>query len=158
MKIKIKEITIIVVIACVIAVFYNSFSIAGVSYLYKQEKEYNGAIVSLEEARDMVDNSDILFIDARPVTSYKVAHLPGAINVPYNSKDIDARVSDLDKDQSIVVYCYSKRCNMARLLGSKLSQLGFKRVALFDDGISVWQKHKYPIESSIANADDKAKN
>lgn len=149
MKVNFKEVSIIIAVACIMAVVYNSFSIAGVSYIYKQEKVFNGTVISVKQAKDMVEDSDILFIDARSESSYKVAHLPRSLNVPYNSKDLDKLISGISKDQNIVVYCYSKRCNMARMLAAKLSTLEFTHVAVFDDGISEWTKNKLPVESSI---------
>jgi rhodanese-related sulfurtransferase len=154
MKINFKEIAVIFVISIVSAFFYNSYLVAGIPYVYEQEKVADGSVVSLAQAKEMIDNPEIIFIDSRPITSYKVAHLPGAINVPYNSPQVEKLMSDIKKDQSIVIYCYSRRCNMARLLASKLHQMAYTNVAVFDEGISVWQKHKYPVESAISKEEE----
>jgi phage shock protein E len=63
-------------------------------------------VISLEELKAKLDRGDhFVLVEALPEEAYREAHLPGAINIPYD------RVHDLavkrlpDKDVAIVVYC-----------------------------------------------------
>src|SRR5258708_25585173 len=59
--------------------------------------------ISLENAKKGFDDGTAIFIDARPEDTYRDEHLKGAINVI--SDTLKAKLKDLPKDKTIVVYC-----------------------------------------------------
>lgn len=148
MKFYKTEVLKILAIAVLSAVLFNSLSATGIGFIYKPVQFKHKKMVSLEETKKIFDEKSALFIDARPAVNYKHGHIPGAINVPFNSKDKEKLMADISKDQSIIVYCYSERCNQARLLHASITKLGYTNSALFAGGIMEWTKAKYPVEKS----------
>ena len=148
MYIKIKEISLVILLSVVTAVLFNSISAKSVDYIFKHPVIKNKSIISLYEAKKIFDEKRALFIDARPEAQYKRDHIPSAINIPYNSNKKEELTSEISKDKNIIVYCFSKRCNQARRLSDALIKIGFKQVALFEEGIIAWQKAKYPVEKN----------
>jgi rhodanese-related sulfurtransferase len=145
MKISFKEIAIILLLAIISGTVFNSVSASGVEYIYRAPAITNNTIISLYEMKNIVEKKAALVIDARPKSQFTRGHLPGANNVPYNAKNKEELMDGIGFDEAIVVYCYSKRCNQARRLADALKKLGYKRVALFEDGIVEWKKAKYPV-------------
>lgn len=43
-------------------------------------------------------------VEVLPPDDYDWAHLPGAVNLPL--KELDARASELDRSQPVIVYCH----------------------------------------------------
>lgn len=146
MKFYKSEVFKILGIAVLSAVLFNSFSSASVEYIYTPSQDDGKHNVSLEEAKKLYESKEAIFLDARPVPVYHRGHIPGAISVPYNSKEMEKLIADISKDQHIVVYCYSSRCNQARILDKKVRELGYENVSIFEGGIKEWTKVQYPME------------
>jgi rhodanese-related sulfurtransferase len=147
MHINFKEILIILFLAIISGTIFNSVSASGVEYIYQAPTINNNSIISLYEMKSIVEKKAALVIDARPKSQFIRSHLPTASNVPYNANNKKELMTGIGFDEAIVVYCYSKRCNQARRLADALKKLGYKRVALFEDGIVEWKKAKYPVET-----------
>lgn len=60
--------------------------------------------IGLDEIHGLLDEGAQL-VEVLPPREYEEEHLPGAMNIPLKSLDADA-VSQLDKNRSIVVYCW----------------------------------------------------
>jgi rhodanese-related sulfurtransferase len=144
---KIKGIIITAVLTVFSGFLFNTISASGISYTYKKEPLENNKVLSLNETKKIHDNQSALFIDARPKPAYLRKHIANAINVSYRSHEKEKLMNGIAKDENIVVYCYSKRCSQARILQRELIKLGYNHVALFEEGISVWEKSNYPVES-----------
>jgi rhodanese-related sulfurtransferase len=83
------------------------------------------APVSPSEALDRIaDGADV--IDVRTAEEFDAGHLDGAVNLDVQEPDFEARVSELSRDESYVVYCASGR----RATGAveKMVELGFTDV------------------------------
>jgi len=150
MKFCKTEVLKILGVAILSAVLFNSFSSQGVEYIYSPDVPGDKKVVSLEEAKKLLDEKEVLFLDARPVSIYKRGHIPGAVSVPYNAPEKEKLMADISKDKNLVVYCYSQRCNQARLLQKRIEKLGYNNTTLFDGGIKEWTKANYPMEKSEA--------
>lgn len=86
-----------------------------------------------------IANHSAVIIDARPEYQYKFGHLPGAINIPYDSDNLVELVNAYFlKNQALIVYCSSVHCNAAELLAKKLRELGCKKVSLYLGGWEKW--------------------
>ena len=59
--------------------------------------------ITLEEAKKLYDAGNAFVVDARPEEAYKQEHIKGSVNI--TSGMLDARLKDLPKDKTIVVYC-----------------------------------------------------
>ncbi|MBC2851780.1 rhodanese-like domain-containing protein [Cetobacterium sp. 8H] len=58
-------------------------------------------LISAEELNNNINSYFI--IDARTEDQYKIAHIPGAVNIPFSQ--IESRITEIPKDKKIVVYC-----------------------------------------------------
>ncbi len=59
--------------------------------------------ISVEDARQRLDNGETVFVDVRGADQYAVAHIAGAISVPLDA--LESRSRDLAKDSEIITYC-----------------------------------------------------
>jgi len=146
MKFYKTEVLKILGIALLSAIVFNSFSSNSVDYIYNPPQLENKKIVSLVEAKKLYDAKEVLFLDARPEPIYKRGHIPGALNVPYNSSEKKKLMAEIPLEKDIVVYCYSSRCNQARMLDARIREMGYKNVAVFEGGIVEWTKANFPVE------------
>ncbi len=79
-------------------------------------------------------------IDARPLFQFELGHIPGALNIPYNSNEIPALIEKHDlRDKPLIVYCSSARCNVAHILAEKLQNFGCKNVRVYPGGWEEWR-------------------
>lgn len=81
------------------------------------------------------DADDYLLLDVRTDSEFAQAHIPGAVNIPYNLLP-DALPEGTAKDKTIIVYCRSgNRSGTARRI---LSNAGYTKLHDFG-GISRWK-------------------
>ena len=59
--------------------------------------------ITVEEAKKALDEGKAFIIDARAEEAYKAEHIKGAVNIRHDN--LDARLKDLPKDKTIIVYC-----------------------------------------------------
>ena len=86
-----------------------------------------------------IANHSAVIIDARPDFQYELGHLPGAINIPYDSGNLVELVNKHSlKNQAIILYCSSAHCNAAEPLAEKLRVLGCEKVRLYPGGWEEW--------------------
>jgi rhodanese-related sulfurtransferase len=78
-----------------------------------------------------------VLLDVRSPQSYQVAHLPGAINLPYALID-ERSLSPYSIDSLFVVYCNGPHCNGADRAAVRLAGLG-RRVKKMLGGIEGWR-------------------
>lgn len=146
-KVKLKEIMVLLVISLISGFLFNNYTAYGIEYVNESIKLQDGAVISLYDAKKIYDEKSAIFIDARPEQQYQRSHIKGAINIPYRSREKEKLTNNISKNENIIVYCYSKSCNQARILAKDLQKLGFLHVIVFEGGYSEWNKAKYPLES-----------
>lgn len=80
-------------------------------------------------------------IDLRDPAEYRVAHVPGAINIP--EPELAERLATLTADQGLVLYCIAgKRTRSAE---QTLLDRGFALVRHLEGGFSGWLEAGLPI-------------
>ncbi len=84
----------------------------------------------LEQIKNGTVPKNLHLVDVRKPEKYKVSHIKGAINVPYDMKNEKLDTSKLPKDGLIVFYCNTgiKSSDAASSLDDDLA----KRVLIFD--------------------------
>ncbi len=91
--------------------------------------------ITAEEAKEIIDNEDVIILDVRTVQEYEEAHIEGALLIPdYELEELAAEKLP-DKEAKILVYCRTGRSseNASRLL----IDMGYKDVYDFG-GIVDW--------------------
>jgi len=100
--------------------------------------------ISLEEAKDMMENRNALVIDVRQKDEWDSGHVSGAIHVPVD--DIISRVDELPNDRDLLFICAmgvrsGLACEMATAMG-----VDAERVYNIEDGTPAWIANNYPTE------------
>ncbi|MDX8381874.1 MAG: rhodanese-like domain-containing protein [Ghiorsea sp.] len=80
-----------------------------------------------------------VFVDVRTPEEYKLAHIPGAINIPVT--EINARMNEIPQGKEVYVYCHSgKRAARAATI---LAKAGFPVENILQSMVG-WQAAGYP--------------
>lgn len=93
--------------------------------------------ISACELLQSQQNGDVELLDVRSQAEYEKGHILGAKLIPHGQ--LDKRYQELDKEQSIVVYCHSGR--RAALAEAILKQQGFKYVHLLKGHWQQWDEN-----------------
>jgi len=98
---------------------------------------------------------NVLFLDARRTSLYRLGHIPGARPFSVWEVGIDDKVKGLfaeGRDQSapVVVYCTGGDCEDSHMVGQKLYFVGFDNVLVYKDGFPDWEKRGLPVDRGDA--------
>ncbi len=99
--------------------------------------------ISRNELKAKIDNShDVKVIEVLSPEYFQKQHLPGAINIPYNSDNFDQQIKEAvpDKEQPVVVYCANKECQASPKAAHKLDELGYSNVYDYEEGKADWEE------------------
>ena len=92
--------------------------------------------INMDEAITMMgEESGYVILDVRTPEEFAEKHIPGAINVAYETIGTDEIPELPDKDQLILVYCRSG--NRSKQASEKLVALGYTNIVEFG-GINDW--------------------
>ena len=94
-------------------------------------------------------NGDLTLVNTLAADAFEKTKIPGAINIPLESKDFVAQVEREagGKDKPIVVYCASQQCNSSEKAARKLESAGFTDVSRYTDGAAAWQHASEEVAS-----------
>jgi rhodanese-related sulfurtransferase len=106
--------------------------------------------IELGAVKAYFDADAALLIDAREPEEYAESHIPGSINLPYNTVVTDpARLEALDPGgRPIITYCGGGTCELSISLAEELYFTGFSRVAVYMGGFPAWVEAGYPIDKA----------
>jgi cytochrome c oxidase cbb3-type subunit 3/ubiquinol-cytochrome c reductase cytochrome c subunit len=91
----------------------------------------------------------IAIVDARPISDWLKAHIPGAVPVPYyDQARIEGLAAVLPRDTWAVIYCACPHAESGRVMDA-LRARGFSRTAVLDEGIFVWLARGYPLTYGV---------
>lgn len=107
-------------------------------------------ILRLDEAAALYQSAGAVFVDAREPEDFKLGHIAGALNLPFDYYDEHAPLvlPHLGKDQDIVTYCGGADCELSLYLARQLKNEGYDRLHIFFGGITSWQEAGLPMEES----------
>ncbi|MFQ5788100.1 MAG: rhodanese-like domain-containing protein [Thermodesulfobacteriota bacterium] len=84
----------------------------------------------------------VILIDAREKKEFRVSHIAGARNIPYD-KDPLKHLTDIKPDSPIVVYCSVGY--RSSILARKLQDMGFTEVYNLEGSIFKWANEERPL-------------
>ncbi len=104
--------------------------------------------LTVPEMEKSLQDPNVVVIDARYPRDYESGHVPGAINVPVFTTQVERRklLSDLPKGTRVIVYCQSEGCQFDETLGAALYAEGIENVSLFPGGIRQWEAKGGPMK------------
>ena len=98
--------------------------------------------ISSDKLEVLIDENDVKLIDVRRPSEFINGHIENAINIDYYDGNFSKSFDDLDKSQTIVLYCKSGRRSSKSAV--KLVEKGFNNVYNLKGGFEVWTfKGKY---------------
>jgi rhodanese-related sulfurtransferase len=101
--------------------------------------------VDREVLRRRVREGQVTLIDVRPAEEFRAGHIPGAISIPLSH--LEARLSELPREQEIVAYCRGPYCVLAVEAVARLSSWGYRALRL-EDGIQEWRALGLSVETN----------
>jgi len=158
----IQEIIILVGISATLAMVVNFLSPKGIALVGQwdtskgvisasptgPEEWKSEEIDSAARAKEIFDNGNVLFVDARSQDNYADGHIPGAVSFPVGQFDeqIESFLNQNSPDTFIVTYCSGRTCEDSHNLARMLSDVGFTHISIFIDGFPGWEAQGFPIE------------
>jgi phage shock protein E len=85
-----------------------------------------------------------ILLDIRTPEEFAEARITGARNIDYYASDFAARLGELDREATYVIYCRSGNRTTAAL--DIFRDLGFTSVQAVDGGILAWAGLGYAVE------------
>ncbi len=120
-------------------VFVNSCS-NGQNKTDAQTKNYNLSVAEFSEKIKQMPAAPI--IDVRTPGEFTNGHIANALNIDWKSGSFESKISQLDKNKAVFVYCYSG--NRSTAAANKMRSLGFKEVYELSGGIIKWRTAGMP--------------
>ena len=98
--------------------------------------------ISVEEAKEMLDNGDAMMVDVRQLDEWQSGHVSGALHIPVD--DVLARVDELPEDKNLLFICQAGvrsalAAEMAAAMGRPIEKL-FN----VEQGTPVWIERNLP--------------
>jgi len=107
------------------------------------------AVISMAQMKKLFAQKQAILLDARSVNEYRQGHIPGAINIPYESiEDYMSKIDSLSQDKWLVCFCDGPPCDLGELLANELFGMGFPKVAIFQGGMNEWNKQGGKIKKT----------
>ena len=92
--------------------------------------------ITQEEAKEMMDNQEVIILDVREQDEYDSGHIPSAVLLPVGTIDETTAAQVIpDKAATVLVYCRSG--NRSKTASSALADLGYTNIYEFG-GINTW--------------------
>jgi rhodanese-related sulfurtransferase len=107
------------------------------------------AWITREQARGLIGAEGVTFIDARPESDFREAHIVGAYAIPFEEGDpISARtIAPLREVRTVITYCETTGdCACSVALAEKLLQEGLRDVRVLEGGWPGWSASGLPAE------------
>jgi rhodanese-related sulfurtransferase len=96
--------------------------------------------VSTEEAKQLIDNKEVIVLDVRTPEEYQEGHIPNAILIPL--QELENKLIDLDKEEPYLVVCRSG--NRSAQASEILTSNSFAKIYNMTGGMNNWG---YDIEN-----------
>lgn len=157
-----KEISIILGVSIVTALAVNYFSPAGIALVGQWDtsqgvvmaKAKNDIVIegieigTVDEARQLFDSGEYIFVDARSLEDYAEGHIQGAVSLPVGQSEdrVAAFLERYPPEASIITYCSGRTCQDSHHLAEFLLEFGYDNVTVFIDGFPGWKAEGHPIE------------
>ena len=99
--------------------------------------------VGVEEFDKLRAEKNAVVLDVRTETEFKAGHIPGAINLDFQSPDFQKKVAELDKSKTYLVHCAggvrsAKAC-------TAMDKIAFTNLVNLEPGFRAWEKAGKPV-------------
>lgn len=103
--------------------------------------------IDLAEATRLNSMKGVVFCDGRSLREWEAGHIPGAVSLPLGDFDnsYDKVKKRLKKASILVSYCHGEGCRLSDALAQRLTDKGFKDIAVFWGGYPAWMGAHLPL-------------
>ena len=111
--------------------------------LWQHESRKSGQSVTPQQAINLVNSEDGIFLDVRDSGEFGKGHIANAINIPANK--FEGRVAELEKfrEKPIVLVC--KMGQHSGAIGKQLQAKGYSQVYRMSGGMMEWGQLQLPL-------------
>lgn len=104
----------------------------------------------LMQAKELFDQKEAVFIDAREPSVYALGHIQGAVSLPVAKVDsaLQNFMNETPLDAILIVYCSGYGCHDSNNVAEKLQARGYDTIFLFEGGYPEWKNAGFPIEGA----------
>lgn len=116
--------------------------LVAVAMLVMHEKRKSGPAVSPQQAINLVNSQQGVFLDLRDAADYKQGHIADALHIP--SARLAERMAELEKyrDKPIILVC--KMGQQAGAAGKQLKANDYQQVYKMNGGMMEWRNLQLP--------------
>lgn len=114
-----------------------------VGMLWYHESRKSGQSLTPQQAINLVNSEDGVFLDLRESGEYGKGHIVNSLNIP--ATKLDGRLAELEKyrDKPVVLVC--KMGQHSGASGKKLREQGFLKVFRMGGGMMEWGQQQLPL-------------
>ena len=117
--------------------------LVALAMLWYHESRKSGQSLTPQQAINLVNRENGVFLDLRESGEFGGGHIANAINIP--ASKLDGRLAELDKyrEQPIVLVC--KVGQHSGAAGKKLQAQGYAKVYRMSGGMMEWGQQQLPL-------------
>lgn len=116
--------------------------LAVVVMLIMHEARKSGPALSPQQAINLVNSEDGVFVDLRDAADFKAGHIVDAVHIP--AAKVVARIAELEKYRERPVILVCKMGQSAGAAGKQLKAAGFAKVYKMAGGMLEWSNLQLP--------------
>jgi rhodanese-related sulfurtransferase len=148
---SVKEALLIFAVSAVVALSVNHVREGGIPIIADAEAfrvRTDAEFMAAEDAFQLFDAGEAIFIDARDQAIFATRHIEGAMNLP-PSREVAQDIASLSAaDPQIVVYASRESQRQAGVVADKLLETGFTKVFILHGGLEGWVDRGFPVATS----------
>lgn len=111
--------------------------------LWTHESRKSGQSLTPQQAINLVNAQDGLFLDLRDGSEFGQGHIVDALNIP--TSKLDARMAELEKHRNKPLILVCKMGQHSGAAGKKLKAQGFDQVYRMSGGMMEWGAMQLPL-------------
>jgi 3-mercaptopyruvate sulfurtransferase SseA len=110
--------------------------------------------ISQTDARNLVGNPKVAFVDCRARERFEAGHVSGSLHLePRGSELPRPLLEGLASASTVIAYCDADggQCQRSLEMASMLRAAGLPDVRVLEGGLPAWLNHGYPAESGACH-------
>jgi len=111
--------------------------------------------VNIEEMKSLIADKSAVLLDVRTLAECEEGIIPGAMNNDVTEQGFKKRVSEMDKNAPVIVYCKSGRRSTNAM--AIMNKLGFMEVYNLKGGYELYEAHEKDQANKSAKDSEPAK-
>jgi len=114
--------------------------------LFLHEKRKGAPAVSPQQAINMVNQQQGVFLDLRDGKDFRNGHIPDALSLPYSKLASSMGTLETYRERPLILVCRMGQHSGAA--SKQLQQAGFSQVFLMQGGMLEWGSQQLPVVKS----------